>query len=360
MAYITRYGSLFGTVPPSTGTLYFIAPSASYVVDGRTYSASDDNDGLSPERALRTIGQFVTLATANQGDTALLLEGTHALTARANVNKAGLTLLGISGQYGSGNKWARKSIVSANGNGVTALNIGASNIELGYLEVRTAAGHSGISFSGASNVSTTNTGFDGTYIHDCTFKQTAVSVNSGNAMIDFIHRVSSAAQGGARFLNIAGINTAYIENCAFWVQGAGQAAIVIGSANVHVKGCHFKHTAEPDSVQLERMIQIATRATTCLIEDCVFQTSSTVTVFIEGTDADTDVGVAVRNCDFIGRFTDMSKPIDNFTATTNWLGELVLANCYVLTASGGGFDPTVTSGAQSAMQTGYRGITLIT
>ena len=57
MAFITKYGTYFGQVPVQLGRVHFVAPAASYTVDGRSYSASDDNDGLSPERALLTVDQ---------------------------------------------------------------------------------------------------------------------------------------------------------------------------------------------------------------------------------------------------------------------------------------------------------------
>ena len=76
MAYVTKYGTLFGKLPNQTGRVHFVAPSSSYTVDGRSYSASDDNDGLSPERALATITQAHTNITASAGETIFLLEGT--------------------------------------------------------------------------------------------------------------------------------------------------------------------------------------------------------------------------------------------------------------------------------------------
>ena len=77
--------------------IFFIAPSASYTIDGRAHIASDENDGLHPERALLTINRFVALATANVGDVGKLLPGTHTMSAIDK--KPGLTLVGADTMY---------------------------------------------------------------------------------------------------------------------------------------------------------------------------------------------------------------------------------------------------------------------
>ena len=101
MAYLTRVGSIWGQVPATTGNVYWVAPADTYTADGRAYTSSDDNDGLSPERALRTLGEAITLATAAAatvaGDTIVLLPGDHTITAQATLSKAGVTLMGIRG-----------------------------------------------------------------------------------------------------------------------------------------------------------------------------------------------------------------------------------------------------------------------
>jgi hypothetical protein len=95
MGYLTKYGAQYGDLPMSMGkTIFFVAPAASYTVGGNAYSASDNNDGLSPERALLTIGQAITNATANAGDVIALLPGTHTSAAAAR-SKAGLTFVGL-------------------------------------------------------------------------------------------------------------------------------------------------------------------------------------------------------------------------------------------------------------------------
>ena len=71
-----------GKEPPrmSKRQIIFVAPADSYTVDGRTYFASDNNDGLSPETAKRTINGAMDFVTANGGGTILLLAGTHTIS----------------------------------------------------------------------------------------------------------------------------------------------------------------------------------------------------------------------------------------------------------------------------------------
>ena len=95
MGYLTKFGSLWGAVPMTAGNVSWASPADSYTVEGRTYAASDGNDGLSPERAVRRIAQAVLNATANAGDVVVLLPGVHTTTVALPVNKAGLTFIGL-------------------------------------------------------------------------------------------------------------------------------------------------------------------------------------------------------------------------------------------------------------------------
>lgn len=95
MGILTQYGTQWGTLPMTAGKIHWVAPSTSYTVDGRAYIGSDGNDGLSPERALVSLGQAVTNATADAGDIVVLLPGTHTQTASVACSKSGLTFLGL-------------------------------------------------------------------------------------------------------------------------------------------------------------------------------------------------------------------------------------------------------------------------
>lgn len=95
MGFLTKYGSAWGAVPMTGGLVVWVAPSASYTVDGRAYSASDDNDGLSPEKAKLTVSGAYAVCTANAGDVIALLPGTHTLSASLAASKAGVTFIGL-------------------------------------------------------------------------------------------------------------------------------------------------------------------------------------------------------------------------------------------------------------------------
>jgi hypothetical protein len=95
MGFITKYGSAWGDIPKTNGSVFFVSPSDTYTVEGRSYSASNDNDGLSPERAKRTMAGALTYCTANAGDVIVLLPGTHTGSATVAVNVAGVTITGL-------------------------------------------------------------------------------------------------------------------------------------------------------------------------------------------------------------------------------------------------------------------------
>ena len=95
MGVLTKYGTLWGTIPETHGSIFWVAPSTPYTIDGKAYDASDGNDGLSPDRALSTVNRAIVLATANAGDIIAMLPGTHTDSVTVTCNKAGLSFIGI-------------------------------------------------------------------------------------------------------------------------------------------------------------------------------------------------------------------------------------------------------------------------
>jgi len=167
MAFITKYGSFWGMLPQTSGKMLFVAPSATYTVEGRTtYQAHDANNGDSPEAALLTLNQAVSLCTADSGDVIVLLPGAHSWTATQTISKAGVTITGMPGASaihgsrmpGVGAR-ARTSITSSTA--VTnVLTITAADVEICYLHIIPVLGAAGIKPSAAA---------DRLYVHDCTF-----------------------------------------------------------------------------------------------------------------------------------------------------------------------------------------------
>lgn len=133
MGFLTKYGSAWGAIPMTAGSVFWVAPSASYIVDGKTYAASDANDGLSPERALLTLSQAVTNATASVGDVICLLPGAHTTSAALAVSKAGLKFVGLPYQpEGDGIQAIPQATVTgtaAIGVAVTAADVSFHNIK---------------------------------------------------------------------------------------------------------------------------------------------------------------------------------------------------------------------------------------
>jgi hypothetical protein len=84
-------------VPVERGAPDLVAGSVFFVQSGHT-NASNDNSGLSRSAPLATLARAVALATASNGDVIFLLPGhaeTYVAAAGVNVNKAGLTIIGV-------------------------------------------------------------------------------------------------------------------------------------------------------------------------------------------------------------------------------------------------------------------------
>lgn len=98
--FVRGTGTIWGEIPQTSGSIYWVAPSSPYTLDGRSYSSSNDNDGKSPERALATVARALVLADSGPGDVIALLPGTHTTTATLTINKNNLRILGIRGKQG--------------------------------------------------------------------------------------------------------------------------------------------------------------------------------------------------------------------------------------------------------------------
>ena len=134
-----------------TGRVFYVAPS-SYTLEGRTYSSSDDNDGLSPEKALRTVNQFVTNATADVGDTCIII-GANTFTATQTISKAGLRIFGIPGgpvdPHEHGTRTTRFGSTVTTSASAAVFTVTAARTEIAYLHVVPVAGQAGIDLAAA-------------------------------------------------------------------------------------------------------------------------------------------------------------------------------------------------------------------
>lgn len=146
MGFLTQQGSIWGALPMITGRVFYVAPS-SYTIEGRTYSSSDDNDGRSPERALRTVNQFVTNATADVGDTCFII-GANTFTATQTISKAGLRIFGIPGgpvdAYEHGTRTTRYATSVTTSASAAVFTVTAARTEIAFLHFVPVAAYAGI------------------------------------------------------------------------------------------------------------------------------------------------------------------------------------------------------------------------
>lgn len=278
MSFLTKYGSLQGYPVVQTGQVFFVAPAASYTVSGRTFIASDDNDGLSPERAVLTIERAIALATASVGDVIVLLEGTHTVTSSIDVSKAGLTFYGVGAFNNRFNVWAPKTIVASTGTSTNLWNITADDCEIGYVALRPTSGYAAV-------VTTGTTAVDGIYVHDCYFDMVTPAVSVGTCGIDLSTRASATTApndhdakgftGGATVYA-----TAYIQSNVFVADGAQGPAVWLASCYAHVKDNIFKNSAGGTWAS---PFVIATAAREITVEHNVWIAAGTMDLAIDGT-----------------------------------------------------------------------------
>lgn len=316
MAYITKYGTYFGLVPTQLGRVHFVAPAASYTVDGRSYSASDNNDGLSPERALLTLSQALTNITASAGEVIFLLEGTHTQTATIRIQKAGITILGVRpSSYDTGDTfvWGAKpkSVVSFAGAAAPGLSIEASNVEIGFVTLIPAAGFSTVIFRNQSL-----TAPDGLYMHDFHIDMSNQPPNLATLGIDFGYRADTAGLAGTsmtRLTQATAVATAYLSNFTINSGGANGPGILTATADVVVKNGRFNNRFGTWAT----VFSVATGTGYVLIigSHWTTQTVTGMGTQIDGSTAGIVNGKAsVRDCRFAAEPLAQGVAIDNFAA----------------------------------------------
>lgn len=285
MSLITKYGSFWGYIPQTNGRVWWVAPSDSYVIEGRTYSASNDQDGLSPERALRTLAQAISNSTAGVNDVIVLLPGAHSWTASANVSKAGLTIMGIPG--GRGHRMRQRTSITTTA-ADEIMNVTAANVEIAYLHVIAVTAQAGIDYSNAA---------DQLYVHDCSF--------------DLFSQVESTSTVGLKSVATAGgCDRLLVENCYFESLGGTGAHIILDSVNRgEVANTTFRHTG---STALAEAVQCTTGAVDIMLDNCrfVFGTGAIMTDAIDWTGNTLDASLSIRNCWF-NQSTQVNASADN-------------------------------------------------
>ena len=160
MGFLTKWGSAWGDIPLTTGRIFWVA-SSSYTLEGRAYSPSDNHDGLSPERALTTINQAVTNATADVGDTIMVI-GANTFAATQTISKPGLRIMGLPGgpvdAHAHGTRTTRYASSVTSSASVDIFTVTAARTEIAYLHVVPVSAKAGI-----------NLAADDANIHDLTW-----------------------------------------------------------------------------------------------------------------------------------------------------------------------------------------------
>jgi hypothetical protein len=315
MGYLTKFGSFWGSIPQTTGSIFWVAPAASYTVEGRTYSASDDNDGLSPERAFRTIDYAVGKCTASVGDVIVLLPGAHTTTGVITVDVAGITITGMPGAVGSQTARmpehgarVRTSVTQATA-ATDVFSVTATDVEICNLHLIPVASAAAISASNAA---------DRLYVHDCTFNMTTAEATN-------TFGISFPLGTGTTTAN----DDSLIRNCYWYVSGNQGPAIraagtLIGlsveSSTFYLSGT----TAWDDAVEITLAGSLGNSFRDC---DFITQGSGTVmTDCIDVTGSTTDGGTHAYRCFF-------AAGSDGFEATAT--ADVYCAENYLATTTSG-------------------------
>lgn len=323
MAFLTRYGTQYGQRTIRHGRVIYVSPTAQYSgivsnITGAggtsgTFGASDNNDGLSPERAVRTVTYAVN-TLAQTGDTVVLLPGTHTTTA-VLAPRAGVAIFGsgAGGGEGRGNPYVTETILTTSGSN-HLFNIAANNIEIGYLQLRPITAFSTIAaFTGAAGgsisaaSSTVGTNITGFYMHDFYIDLVTPAISLLTAGIDLAKR---NAQAGENYATSAATFYGFVENGTIWSGGAQGPGIRTATAALHVRNVRFHNVdgawASPFCV--------ATNTDGTVIDSCIFTSSGTMSVCIEGKASRLFDAVTIVNCRF-PRVGQVALPVDNFQVT---------------------------------------------
>jgi hypothetical protein len=300
MAYLNKYGSLWGAVPQTSGRVFWVAAADSFTLDGTAYPASDDNDGLSPERPLRRVNRAWALCTANAGDIIMLLPGTHVAAAAGTAtatsiaaNVAGVTMMGLP-SMGGGNMLRPRASLNIDAADQT-VNVTAADIEIAHIGFVGVAGQTAIAtldYSAAANR---------LYIHDCLVDVTAQTISTSILGFD--------ALGAAAFV--------VFERCHFMSDGAFGAMIdLTGTTDSLVQDCIF--TSTTGTLAAAITCGAATDRAT-IRRNILNDGAGTITVGVNGTGA-TIAGGVLMSYNYGGVTTTLAA---NFTS-----GEAELCNNY--------------------------------
>jgi hypothetical protein len=318
MGFLTKWGSAWGQIPQTGGSVYWVSPSASYTVDGKAYSASDDYDGLSPERAKLTLASAISAATANAGDQICLLPGTHTQTAATALSKAGISIIGLpyfpeqahASQVGAAMSHRPQAIITQSTAATVSLAVTAADVTIANVCLRPITQAASTTFSTAADRLT---------IRDCMIDM-KTPVGHANTK-GIIASGSTQAPDGLNILN-----------CLFLEGNGGTScgiALEVGAAvNFKVAGCTFQHDSTvASSATWTTASQAQDNCQGIYLNNLVNGGGGTITNGFKGV---THTGAGIVQ--FVGNlFTvAVTNPITSWAAA-----DVGLLNNYIATVSGG-------------------------
>jgi len=277
--FINKYGSDWAQIPATSGRIFWVAPADGYTVDGRTFRAADGNDGLSPERACRTINHVLdNLVTADVNDVIVCLPGSHlpqdsaGTAASLAMDTAGVTLMGLTG--GAGNYLRQKTTIAAVASNQNC-NVTAADCEIAYLNWIPVTTDSAIDLTAAA---------DRLHIHHCSFDMFTPAADSATIPIDAIGGASNVLINDCYFqcdgdqgpgIAAGAILDSVIEDCTFtvsagtWVNAITQAA---AGRRLIIRRCMFQagNAAITDVIRGT----VTGEVSMVLISDCRFPDSA--------------------------------------------------------------------------------------
>ena len=235
------------------GRVYFVG-GGSVAAKGRTgsgLSASNDNDGLTPERPLSTIQSAIGDCTAGRGDTVALLPGSIAITAAITIGKDDMTL--TAAQPVGARQYPNVTISTATD--VSMLEINANNVTVDSIRFddNVTAATAG---TATIDVNTSDTGedFSGVRILNCWIDQAGMTDSDRDGIT-----LGTDASDGAL--------AALVEGCTIIEAGRNAILINVGSEHSTVRNCKIYDVAD---VTLNG---VKVLATSCTIEYCDMLTS---------------------------------------------------------------------------------------
>ena len=304
------FNELFKKIPITSGNVYYVAPSASYTVEGIAYTASDGNDGKDMRRAKLTLDNAVDACTAGAGDVIVLLPGAHSWGAVQTVDIAGITITGVprgtpSGVNVRGAAVGRNLTTITSSTANTVIAVTAANTEIAYLHIIPVTAQAGIDIAGAN-----------IYIHDCTFDMATPAESTSTFGISVTAAVS--------LLRVANCTVNNDGSQGPWIDDSAGTATITVTESV-IENCLISHSG---TSAWASTMTFASGAEGVIIRDIDFMGTSggVITLCVDLSGNTADGAVMIARC-----AVPASTALETVTATS----DVQLLNNYIATIDGG-------------------------